>query len=81
MSTNSITYAAATGIQSDAQRDAIERDTARYADALSTASRAILDGFDTVAAYAYETARRVAHVAADHGNLDLILDQLERAYA
>lgn len=81
MSTNSLTYAAATGIQTDAQRDLIEHDNSRYAAALRDASRAVLDGFDTVAAYAYETARRVAHVAADHGNLDLLLDQIERAYA
>lgn len=81
MSTNSLTYAAATGITTDTQRETIEHDAARYSDALRAASRAVLDGVDAAAAYAYESARRIAHVAVDHGNLDLILDQIERAYA
>lgn len=81
MCANNLTYAAATGITSDAQRDQIERDAQKYRDALRTASRAILDGYDTVAARAFETARRVAHVAADHGNPAPLIDQLERAYA
>lgn len=81
MCANNQTYASVTGITSDSQRDAIEQDVRRYSDALSTASRAILDGYDALAAHAYETARRVAHVAIDHGNPAPLIDQLERAYA
>lgn len=53
----------------------------RYAEALREAAHAVSDGFDAVAAYCYESARRIAHVAVDHGNYGPILDQLDRAYA
>ncbi|MBT2484786.1 MULTISPECIES: hypothetical protein [unclassified Microbacterium] len=90
MSTNSLTYAQATGITSDAQRNRIAADHARYQQALKAASRAVLDGYDALAvldgydalaAHAYESARRVAHVASTHGNPGPLIDQLERAYA
>lgn len=81
MSTNSLTFASVTGITSDAQRDAIAADDRRYAEALKEARRAYLDGFDMAGDYAGETARRIAHVAVDHGNYAPIIDQLERAYA
>lgn len=81
MSTNSLTFAAATGITSDEQRDQIRADAQKYRDALQAARRAYLDGHDMLGDYASETARRVAHVAADHGNHAPLIDQLERAYA
>lgn len=81
MCANNLTYAAATGITTDAQRDTIAKAIARYAQALSDARRAYLDGFDLVGDYAGETARRVAHVAAEHGAYGPLIDQLERAYA
>lgn len=81
MCANNQTYASVTGIQSDAQRDQIERDAQKYRDALRDARRAYLDGHDMAGDYASETARRVAHVAADHGDPTLLIDQLERAYA
>ncbi|WP_217181601.1 hypothetical protein [Streptomyces sp. AC495_CC817] len=88
MSTNSLTLADALNIAPE-RRGGLTvaevltggADGARYAEALREGARAVLDGYDTVAAYAYETARRIAHVAVDHGNYDPILDQLERAYA
>lgn len=76
MSTNSLTYADVTGIRTDQGK----ADGDAYSEALKTAVRAVLDGFDTIAAYAYDKARRIAYEAVDHGNYDPILDQLESAY-
>lgn len=76
MSTNSLTFADATGIRTDAARDlGID-----YAESLSLAARAVLDGFDDLAAYAYDKARRIAHTAAEQGNYEPLFDQLMSAY-
>lgn len=72
MSTNSLTFADATGIRSDQARDLADD----YAESLRLAARAVLDGFDDLATYAYDKARRIAHRACEAGNPAPLLDQL-----
>lgn len=78
MSTNSLTFASATGITSD--RDAA--DVQKYDDLLSMARIAWLySDDDTAGDKLADKARRLAHRLVDRGVYDPILDQLERAYA
>lgn len=81
MSTNSQTFAAVTGITSDAQRDMLAALNRRYEYALADYSRAVLAGVDALADMHWETARRIAHKASWHGDPALLIDQLERVYA
>lgn len=72
MSTNSLTFADATGIRTDAARDLADD----YAESLRLAARAVLDGLDDLATYAYDKARRIAYKASEAGNPEPLLDRL-----
>ncbi|MFT4260371.1 hypothetical protein [Microbacterium sp.] len=74
MSTNSMTYADATGIRDDA----CHRLGLEYADALKIHARAVLDDLEDIAAYAWQKARRLAHAACKAGNIGPLIDMLER---
>lgn len=49
--------------------------------AITLTARAENDADDAAALDACEDARKIAHIAVDHGEYDPILDQLERAYS
>lgn len=81
MSTNSLTMQHIYDRRATQSRDYMSR----YIDALKKANRLVLDAEteadDQAANDAYEDARKLAHVAADHGEKGPLIDQLERAYA
>lgn len=78
MSTNSYTYADATGVRSDAERDRRRAATERYQRLQKRALRATLYGDDVTADHYAERARRVAHAESWRGNHAPIIDLLER---
>lgn len=51
---------------------------ARYRTMIVAQARAALSGDDEAYRKAGEQARKIAHYAADSGNADLLIDQLER---
>ena len=78
MSTNSMTYADATGIRTDALRDAIEAGNRRYLELVQRVNRYILSGDQDAADLADEQARKFAHVQIDKGNRWPLEDRLCR---
>jgi hypothetical protein len=80
MSTNSLTLQHVYDRRATKTRDYMTRYVTAMQRAVTLTARAENEADDAAAIDACETARKLAHIAADHGEYEPLFDQLERAY-